>query len=74
MFGACTRKQVPYTLDEDPTVTTALRNVMYLDEDTLHRRSIEQEPIQGVENEPELSDEEKQNEKKTRNPLLALQV
>ena len=68
--------QVPYTLESDSAVANALRNVMYLDEDTLHRRSLEQEPIQNIDGtEMEFPDDEQtSNEKKTKNPLLALQV
>jgi hypothetical protein len=68
-------RKVPYTLDADSAVTNALRNVMYLDEDTLHRRSVEQEPIQNLEGtDMEFPDDEQiSNEKKTKNPLLALQ-
>lgn len=57
-------------------MATALRNAMYFDEDTLHRRSLEQEPIQNMEPEMDypLDDEAISNEKKTKNPLLALQV
>jgi hypothetical protein len=67
-------QQVPYTLDGDSSVATALRNAMYFDEDTLHRLSLEQEPIQNMEPEVDyLNDDETSNEKKTKNPLLALQ-
>ena len=67
---------MPYTLEGDSAVATALRNAMYFDEDTLHRRSLEQEPIQNMEPEMDypLDDEAISNEKKTKNPLLALQV
>jgi hypothetical protein len=68
-------RKVPYTLDGDSSVATALRNAMYFDEDTLHRLSLEQEPIQNMEPEMDyLNDDETiSNEKKTKNPLLALQ-
>lgn len=68
-------RKVPYTLEGDSAVATALRNAMYFDEDTLHRRSLEQEPIQNMEPEMDypLDDEAISNEKKTKNPLLALQ-
>jgi len=39
-------RKVPYELDEVPTVTAMLKNARYLDEDSLHRRSLEQEPTQ----------------------------
>lgn len=68
-------RKVPYTLENDNTVAAALRNVPYLDEDTLHHRSLEQEPIQGgADVELEMfDDEQQQSEKKIKNPLLALQ-
>lgn len=68
-------RKVPYTLENDNAVAAALRNVHCLDEDTLHRRSLEQEPIQGgADAELEMFDDEhQQSEKKTNNPLLALQ-
>ena len=55
---------MPYTLEGDSAVATALRNAMYFDEDTLHRRSLEQEPIQNMEPEMDypLDDEAISNE------------
>jgi len=65
--------KVPYTLEEDLAITNALRNVNYLDEDTLHLRSLDQEPLQSSV-EVEETETEPANEKKIHNPLLAIQV
>jgi len=65
-------RKVPYTLEEDLAITNALRNVNYLDEDTLHLRSLDQEPLQSSV-EVEETETEPANEKKIHNPLLAIQ-
>jgi len=63
-------RKVPYDIEENPTVINLLKNARYMDEDTLHRRSLEQEPIHGLNSE----EDEKTSEVIVKNPLVALKT
>lgn len=65
-------RKVPYDIEVNPTVTGLLKNVRYMDEDSLHRRSLEQEPIHSLND--SVDDENKPAEVVVKNPLVALKA
>jgi len=65
-------RKVPYDIEVNPTVTGLLKNVRYMDEDSLHRRSLEQEPIHSLND--GVDDENKPAEVVVKNPLVALKA